>query len=175
MWPKRDRKGFPRRPARVVAPTSVKGGNWNFNARAAGPCPRTGLLHGLAQAVDLVNEEEVSFLEVRDDGREVAPAFDDGPRRGLDLGSHGARDDVGQGGLSQARRTHEEQVLERLASLLGGPEHHFEQFDVLPLSDVLVQVLGPEVDLLLDLLRFGLELGVDQFATHGALRTGSGP
>ena len=84
--PKRSRSGEVSRPARVVAPTSVKGGRSILIERAPGPLAdhdvELEVLHrrvedfldDRAQAVDLVDEQHVVRLQVGEQRREVARA-----------------------------------------------------------------------------------------------------
>ena len=76
------------------------------------------LLDGAREAVDLVDEEDVVLLEVREDGGEVAGALDRGAAGGADGDAHLVRDDVREGRLAEAGRAVEEQVVERFAALL---------------------------------------------------------
>ena len=74
------------------------------------------LLDGRAQAVDLVHEEDVARLEVRQDAGEIAGARDHRARGQAQTRAHLARDDVGERRLSEARRAGQEHVIERLAA-----------------------------------------------------------
>ena len=71
------------------------------------------MLLGLAaQAVDLVNEEDVPFLQgVGQDGGEVPRLLYGGPGGDPEVDPKLVGDDVGQGGLAQARGAEEEEVL----------------------------------------------------------------
>jgi hypothetical protein len=53
------------------------------------------LLDGAVEAVYLVDEEDVAFLQVGEDGRHVGLAFEGRPRGGGDVDPHLQRDDVG--------------------------------------------------------------------------------
>ena len=91
--PKRPRSGAVSRPARVVAPTRVKGLSGIFIERAPGPVPimrsrRVVLERGVedlldlgVEAVDLVDEEDLAVLEGGEEGGQVAGALDDRARR----------------------------------------------------------------------------------------------
>jgi hypothetical protein len=92
--------------------------------------------------VDLVDEEDVMLLEVRQDGGEVAGAFDRGTGGDADGDAHLGGDDVSEGGLAKAGRAVEEQVVERFAALLGGVDGDAEVVLELLLADELVEAPG---------------------------------
>src|SRR5690606_21087448 len=76
------------------------------------------LLSDAAQAVDLVDEQDVALLEgVREDRGQVAGLLDRWSRGHAYPHAHLVGDDVRQGGLAQTRRSVEEQVVEGLAPL----------------------------------------------------------
>ena len=127
--PKRPRSGAVRRPARVVAATRVKGFSGIFMDRAPGPAADheveavvleggvEDLLDLGVEAVDLVDEEDLAGLERGEEGGEVAGAFDDGARGGLDgRRASSAAIDVGEARLADARRPEEQHVVEGLAA-----------------------------------------------------------
>ena len=60
------------------------------------------LFGGAWEAVDLVDEEDVMFLEVGQDGGEVAGALDGGAGGDANGDAHLGGDDVGEGGLAEA-------------------------------------------------------------------------
>ena len=72
------------------------------------------LLDGSVETVDLVDEQHVSELQVREDGGHVGLALKGRPGRGHDADTHLRRDDVGQRGLAQSRRPGEQDVVQRL-------------------------------------------------------------
>ena len=117
------------------------------------------LLHGARQAVDLVDEEHVVLLEVREDGGEVARALDGGAGGDAHGDAHLGGDDVGERGLAEAGRAVEEQVVERLAALLGGVDGDAEVVLELLLADELIEAPGAEGDV--DRLFFVLRLAGD--------------
>ena len=74
------------------------------------------LLDRAVQAVDLVDEQHVALLQIGEQGGQVTGpdqhrAGGD-PKADTHLGGH----DAGQRGLAQARRSGEEQVVDRLAA-----------------------------------------------------------
>jgi hypothetical protein len=63
--------------------------------------------------MDLIDEEDVVGLQVGQDGRKVAGAFEGRPRGHPEVDALLDRDDPGQGGLSQAWRAREQNVVQR--------------------------------------------------------------
>ena len=109
--------------------------------------------------MDLVDEEHVVLLEVREDGGEVAGALDGGAGGDAHGDAHLGGDDVGERGLAEAGRAVEEQVVERLAALLGGVDGDAEVVLELLLADELVEAPGAKGDV--DRLLFVLRLAGD--------------
>src|SRR2546426_10725664 len=72
------------------------------------------LLDDAGQTVDLVDEQDGTVLEVRQDRGEIAGAFDRGPARDLYRNTELVRDHARERGLPHSRRTVERDVLERL-------------------------------------------------------------
>src|SRR5439155_19657102 len=95
------------------------------------------LLDDAGQAVDFVDEQDRTVLEVRQDRREIAGAFDRGPARDLYRDPELVRDHARERGLPHSRRTVERDVLERLVAGLG----RFYDDAELPFDLVLVDVL----------------------------------
>lgn len=57
------------------------------------------------QAMDLVDEQDIALLEVREDGRQIARALDGGAARRLDVRAQLVGDDRRKRGLAEARRS----------------------------------------------------------------------
>ena len=95
------------------------------------------LLDDAGQTVDLVDEQDGTVLEVRQDRGEIAGAFDRGPARDLYRNTELVRDHARERGLPHSRRTVERDVLERLVAGLG----RFYDDAELPFDLVLVDVL----------------------------------
>ena len=90
--------------------------------------------------MDFVDEERLPRLEIGDDGHEVAHLLQGRPRGLAEARIHLVGDDVGQGGLAEAGRTEEEDVIERLAALACRLDGDLQvRFDLL-LADVLVEL-----------------------------------
>src|SRR5439155_10346323 len=78
------------------------------------------LFRGARQAVNLVDEQHVVLLKVRQDRGEVARALNGWAGGDAHGDAHLRSDDVGERGLAKAGRAIEEQVVERFVALLGG-------------------------------------------------------
>ena len=115
---------------RVVAPMSVNGGRSIASVRAAGPLTHhdveaevlerrvQDLLGGAAQAVDLVDEEDVSRLERGQDRRDVLAL----EVRAGDLADADAElvaHDLGERRLAEPGRPREQNVVQRIAARAG--------------------------------------------------------
>src|SRR2546422_9715937 len=74
------------------------------------------LLDDAGQTVDLVDEQDGTVLEVRQDRGEIAGAFDRRPARDLYRNTELVRDHARERGLPHSRRTVERDVLERLVA-----------------------------------------------------------
>ena len=99
------------------------------------------LFHGAVQAVNLVDEEDVAFLEVGEYGGQIAGTLDGRPARGLEGDAHLVGYHAGKRGLAQARRPGEKQVVEGLAARFGGLDQDGEVFLDARLAEVLGQGL----------------------------------
>src|SRR2546430_9414549 len=82
------------------------------------------LLDDARQTVDLVDEQDGTVLEVRQDRGEIAGAFDRGPARDLYRNTELVRDHARERGLPHSRRTVERDVLERLVAGPGPLHDH---------------------------------------------------
>ena len=77
------------------------------------------LLDNGLQPVDLVDEQDIAATERREDARQIALALQRRPGGHARLGAHLVRQQVRQGGLSQARRARQKHVVQGSAALLG--------------------------------------------------------
>ena len=126
--PKRSRSGVVKRPARVVAPTSVNLARSMRTERAAGALAdnevELEVLHrGIEdlfdrriEPVDLVDEEDVALLEVGEQRGEVAGLRDDRPGGRAEADAELLGHDLGERRLAQSRRAGEQHVVERIAA-----------------------------------------------------------
>ena len=74
----------------------------------------------MAEPMDLVDEQDVALAQAGQDGGEIAGPLDGRARGRPDLGAHLGGDDVRQRRLAQPRRAVEQDVVDRLGSMLGG-------------------------------------------------------
>src|SRR5699024_1732654 len=98
------------------------------------------LLHLPGQPVDLVDEQHVPFLQVGQQGGQVPRLFDGGAAGDPDLDPHLVGDDAGQGGLAQAGRAVQQDVVHGLAPAAGRLQIDLEVLLDLFLPDVIFQV-----------------------------------
>ena len=77
-------------------------------------------LHDGREAVDLVDEQHIARLQRGEDAGQVARLVENGAAGHLEAYAQLVGDDVGQGGLAQARRAVEERVVERFAAVGRG-------------------------------------------------------
>ena len=99
------------------------------------------LLHHAVQTVDLVDEQDVALLEIREDGSEVARALDGGPARGLDVGAQLVGHHRGERGLAKPRRPREQDVVHHIAARLGRFDEDGERLLDLRLTQVVAETL----------------------------------
>ncbi len=104
-------------------------------------------LDGRLQAVDLVDEQHVAGLQVGQDGGQVAGALDDRAGGGAEADAEFAGDDLGQGGLAEARRAVQQHVVQRLAAGAGGLDEDGEVLPAGALADEFGQRLRAQAGL----------------------------
>src|SRR5438552_6200210 len=109
--------------------------------------------------MDLVDEQHVVLLKVRQDCGEVARALNCRTGRDAHRDAHLGSDDVGERRLAKAGRAIEEQVVERLVALLCRVHGDTEVVLELLLADELIEAAGPQGDI--DCLFFVLRLAGD--------------
>jgi hypothetical protein len=98
------------------------------------------------EAVNLVNEEDVTVLQVRQQRGEVASPRQHRSRRDPQTSAHFGGDDACQRRFAQSGRSSEKKVIHRLAALAGRLEHDPEMLDELRLAYELGQRTGSEPD-----------------------------
>jgi len=120
------------------------------------------LLDHVGQPVDLVDEEHIVFLQVREDRGQVALPLDDGPRGHLDADAHLPGQDVGERRLAETRGAREQDVVQGLAPHARRLDENGEAFLHALLSDVLGKRSRTERPLLfaLTLRAVGIHQGV---------------
>ena len=94
--------------------------------------------------MDLVDEHQVALGEVGQDTSEVTCALDLRAARGVQLGAHRVRDQVGQRRFAQAGGTTQQHMIERFAAQLGGLHHDHELVLHLRLPMELLEVCGAQ-------------------------------
>ena len=130
--PKRSRSGEVSRPARVVAPDQRERRQVELDRARAGTLADhdvelkvlhrriEDLLDDRAQPMDLVDEQHVVRLQVRQQRRQVAGALDHRSGGLSQIHAQLVRDDVRERGLAEARRAEDQHVVERLAPVARG-------------------------------------------------------
>jgi hypothetical protein len=115
-------------PARVVAPTSVKGCRSSLIAARRRALADhdvdlvvlqrrvEDLLDDRAQAVDLVDEEHIVALQVGQDGRQVLGLLEHRAAGLAQVHAQFIGDDVAERRLAQARRAEQQHVVQRLGA-----------------------------------------------------------
>ena len=86
--------------------------------------------------MNLIDEEDIAPLQVREDTGQVTLALDGRTARDLDIGAHLLANDVGEGGLSQTWRAAKEHMVQRLPSSAGGGDEDPQIVDDRRLSNV---------------------------------------
>ena len=102
--------------------------------------------------MNLVDEEHLVLLEIRQQRGEVARPLEDGAGRRPDLHLQLLGHDVGERGLAEAGRAVQQHVVERLAALPRGLDRHGQVLPHACLADVFRQRARPETGLVLLLL-----------------------
>ena len=97
------------------------------------------LLDDRRQPVDLVDEQDVVGLEVREQRGEISGALEHGARGLAQVDAELVRDDVRQRGLAEPRRPEQQHVVERFAALARGLDEDRQLAADLFLPDVLVE------------------------------------
>ncbi len=94
--------------------------------------------------MDLVDEQHVAVVELRQDGGEVTGALEGRPRREVHLHVHLVGDDAGEGGLAEPGGPGEEEVVGGLAAATRRLEDDAEAFLQLGLADELAEGPRPQ-------------------------------
>src|SRR6202521_1285669 len=81
---------------------------------------------GGLQPVDLIDKENISAFQSRQDTGQISGSFDHWTAGGLDIDFHGIGQDIGDSCLSQSGRTAEQDMFEHVAALFGGLHHQFQ-------------------------------------------------
>ena len=113
------------------------------------------LLDRGGQAVDLVDEEDIVLLHLRERADEVARLRQRGAAGHIGARTHFVRDHMCERRLAEAGRSVQQHMLHRLAARLRRRERDREPLDERPLSDILAK--RPRTDL--ERLRIEIRLG----------------
>src|SRR6267154_592236 len=100
-------------------------------------------LHGRLQAVNFIKKEDFLFFERGQDRGQVAFAFQQRSRTGLDRHVQFVGDNLCQSGLSETRRSIEQRVVQRFVAAASRVDCNLNVFFDAFLSDVFVQALWP--------------------------------
>ena len=98
----------------------------------------------VVEAVDLVHEQDVTLLEIGEDGREVARALDGRARRGVQARTHLVGDDACERGLAKTRGAREDHMVKRLVAVARGLDEHTEVLTHALLAAIVVERLGAQ-------------------------------
>src|SRR2546428_2875463 len=102
------------------------------------------LFNSPRQPMDFIDEQYVTGLQVGQDAHQVAAALQRRPGGRDDVRAHLVSDHVRQRRLAQPGRPVQQDVVERLAALLGGLDADPQAFHDLGLADAFVQRLRAE-------------------------------
>jgi hypothetical protein len=97
-----------------------------------------------AQTMDFVDEQHVMRFEIGQQRRQVAGALQHRAGGDTQIDAHLTRDDVRQGGLAQAGRTEQQDMIEGLAPVPGGGDEDVELLAGARLADIFGKPLRPQ-------------------------------
>ena len=115
------------------------------------------LLDHAVEAVDLVDEKDVTGREVQEDRAQGALVVDGGAGAHLDAHTQLVGDDVGERRLAKAGRSAQQHVLDRLAAPARCLEQDAEIFADLRLTDVLREQPWPKGQVVLLVVGAGVQ------------------
>ena len=95
-------------------------------------------------AVDLVDEQDIALFEVGENGGQVTSALDGRTARRLYVRMKFVSHHGGERRLAKARRTREQDVVDRLATLQGCLNHDGERLFHFLLPKIVFKILGSE-------------------------------
>src|SRR5262245_22278396 len=108
-------------------------------------CRVEDLLDRGIEPMDLVDEEDVAFLEIGEERREIAGAGDHRAGGGAEIHPKLARHDLRERRLAEPRRAGEENVVEGLAAGAGGGDEDLEIGTRLGLADKVGEALRTQL------------------------------
>ena len=126
--------------------------------------------------MDLVDEQDVAFLEVGEDGGQVPRALDGRTARRADVGPELIGYDLGQRRLAQARGAREQDVVDDVAARLRRLDEDRQRFLDLGLAQIVAQALGAQaaVERQIVFLKLGGRRALPGIRPHAAGRAEAG-
>ena len=97
------------------------------------------LFDGRREAMDFINEEHVASFELCQKSGECAFVLDRRTARGVQRDAHLARDDMGERGFTETRRSTKKRVINGFTSTLRSLDKDLQVLTVFVLTDVFVQ------------------------------------
>src|SRR5262249_57950039 len=99
----------------------------------------------MIQAVNLIDKQNVAFLEIRQQCRQIARALHHRSRRSLDVNTHLPGDNVSERGLAQSRWSMEQNMIQDIVASPRRGNRDFKIFLYLLLTDVLIEAPRPQI------------------------------
>ena len=99
------------------------------------------------EPVDFIYEQDVAFLQARQQTRQLAGLLDHGSARVLDVRPHRVRDDVGERRLPKPGRPAQQNMFENVSAFLGRFDEQLQPFANFHLSGELAEHRRPERNL----------------------------
>ena len=106
--------------------------------------------------MNFIQKQHLVFLEIGQDGRQVALNLDRGPGGLLEADAQLIRNDVGQRCLAQSWRTGKQNVIERLAAIARRLQRNRQLLLGLALPDELIQPLRAQLQVQCEVILDGL-------------------
>ena len=94
--------------------------------------------------MNFIDKQNIPRVQVGEDGGQIPRPLDGGARGDADILAHFRRHDAGQGGLAQARRAVEQNVIQRVVALEGGVDINAQAVFHLVLADIFPQMMRPQ-------------------------------
>src|SRR3990172_13252307 len=96
------------------------------------------------QTMNFVDEEDVTRLQIRQEGDQVAGFFDERASAGLDMDAELVGDHVGESRLAETGRSIEEKVIHGLSALASGLNGNLKLSSDFLLTDIFREAPGAE-------------------------------
>ena len=100
------------------------------------------------KAMDLINEQDITLLQIGQQSGKIAGLFDGRAGGNADLHAHLLRHNAGQRCLAKARRAVQQNMVHRFPALLGGTQVNAQIVFGLFLTDIIIQRFGAQADFL---------------------------